>query len=171
MISTEVILFAIRAGLRLGQEARQAYIDGTKRRELILPLPKVDFGANVDSAWRFFQNEGKEFVNAENPRLLLLHQDAADRTITAAEQKEYLGLRRFFDAILSARRSNSYVELQDNQRVDVDELTALVTIKQWEKDDPTNPKTLHRLAGTIIELGIDYFAGGPGTVQKNSREG
>jgi hypothetical protein len=30
---------------------------------------------------------------------------------------------------------------------------------------------LFTAAGTIIDLGIDYFAGGPGTVQKNSREG
>jgi len=52
MISTEVILLAIQAGLRLEQEARQAYIDGTKRRELVLPLPKVDCGPNVDSSWR-----------------------------------------------------------------------------------------------------------------------
>ena len=171
MISTEVILFAIRAGIHLGQEARQAYIDGTKRRELVLPLPKVDFGANVDSAWRFFQNQGKEFVSAENLRLLLLHKRATDRTLTAAEEKEYLELRRFFDAILSARRNNHNVMLQENQRIDADELTALITIKQWEKDDPADPKTLHRFAGTIIELGIDYFAGGPGTIQLDSREG
>jgi len=171
MISTEVILFAIRAGVHLGQEARQAYIDGTKRRELVLPLPKVDFGANVDSAWRFFQNQGKEFVNAENLRLLLLHKRATDRTLTAAEEKEYLELRRFFDAILSARRNNHNVMLQENQRIDANELTALITVKQWEKDDPAAPKTLHRFAGTIIELGIDYFAGGPGTIQLDSREG
>jgi len=171
MLSAEVILFAIRAGIRLGQEARQAFIDGTKRRMLVLPLPKVDFGPNVDSAWRFFQNEGKGFVIAENPRLIYLHQRATDRKLTKAEESEYLALRSYFDSILSARRNNTLVELQDKQRIDADELTALVTIKQWEKDDPDDPKTVHRLAGTIIELGIDYFAGGPGTIQKNSREG
>jgi hypothetical protein len=171
MISTEVILFGIRAGIHLGQEARQAYIDGTKRRELVLPLPKVDFGPTVDSALRFFQNQGKEFVSAENPRLLLLHRRARDHILTEAEGKEYLELRHSFDAILSARRNNNKVKLQENQRVDADELTAMVTIKQWEKDDPADPKTLHRFAGTIIELGIDYFTGGPGTIQLDSREG
>ena len=171
MLSAEVILYAIRAGIRLGQEARQAFIDGTKRRMLVLPLPKVDFGPNVDAAWRFFQNEGKGFVTAENPRLIYLHQRATDRKLTDAEKEEYLALRSFFDAILSARRNSTLVELQDNQRIGADELTALVTLKQWEKDDPDNPKTLHRFAGTIIELGIDYFAGGPGTLRQNSREG
>ena len=59
MISTEVILFAIRAGVRLGQEARQTYIDSTKRRELVLPLPRFDFGPNVDSTGVFSKTKAK----------------------------------------------------------------------------------------------------------------
>jgi len=44
------ILFAIQSAIRLGQQARQAYVDSTRKRALVLPLPNFNPEPNAGSA-------------------------------------------------------------------------------------------------------------------------
>ena len=39
MAAAEIVLFAIQGALKLGTESRAAYVDATRRRDLVLPLP------------------------------------------------------------------------------------------------------------------------------------
>ena len=55
LATTETILFAIKAGLRLYGAMRKAYVDGTRNRKLILPLPRSQ-GIDWDSAVSFFSD-------------------------------------------------------------------------------------------------------------------
>ena len=48
--SAALVLFAIRSALKLGQQLRLAYVDNTKRRELVLPLPNFFSSPDVVSA-------------------------------------------------------------------------------------------------------------------------
>ena len=60
--SAALIMFAIRSAIRFGNEARQAFVDATRRRELTLPLPNFFSGTNEFDAKQFFEEPslGKE---------------------------------------------------------------------------------------------------------------
>lgn len=180
MLAPNVIIFAIRAGMRLGQEARQAYIDQTKQRKLTLTLPKFDLTPPVSMVIHFFDTSAKEFLTDENPRLVELHSKAkrglindanADADVVNSEREVYLELRTYFDLILTAKKRGGPITSDSGHTFSIDEFTATMNLKQWEKDDPANPQTLHRFAGTIIEIGIDYFATSPSFLDANSSAG
>src|SRR5438045_6259995 len=52
--SAALVLFAIRSALKLGQQMRLAYVDNTKRRELVLPLPNFFSSPDIVSASNHF---------------------------------------------------------------------------------------------------------------------
>lgn len=58
----ELIMFAIRSAIKLGQQSRSAYVDATRRRELVLPLPDFPTAITVDSAGGYFIGEGVRHV-------------------------------------------------------------------------------------------------------------
>ena len=62
--SAAVVMFAIRSGIRLGQQIRKSYIDATKRRDLTLPLPKffADIDSNDEAQW-FNSGDGQQFLD------------------------------------------------------------------------------------------------------------
>ena len=47
MIASETVLFAIRGALKLGMQARAAYVDATRRRALVLPILDFQFTSTV----------------------------------------------------------------------------------------------------------------------------
>ena len=51
IVSAEVVLFAIQGALKLYAGARQAYVEATLDRPLILPLPRVE-GLDDDNAFK-----------------------------------------------------------------------------------------------------------------------
>src|SRR5437667_6511556 len=51
--SAVLVLFAIRNALKLGQPLRLAYVDNTKQRELVLPLPNFFSSPDVVSATNY----------------------------------------------------------------------------------------------------------------------
>ncbi len=77
----EVILFGTQAGVRLFGASRQAYIDKTRGRGIMLPLPGVDHSAAVGQAESCFavDPDGSRHL-AESERLRELHAPVgADR--------------------------------------------------------------------------------------------
>ena len=57
MVSPDVILFAIQGALKLGMQARAAYVDATERRDLVFPLPDFKPGDNANAAMSFFRQQ------------------------------------------------------------------------------------------------------------------
>ena len=62
MASSDLILFAIQTALRLGVQARAAYVDATRRRSLILPLPNYQAKSDVYDALEYFKESGKGHI-------------------------------------------------------------------------------------------------------------
>jgi hypothetical protein len=58
----ELIMFAIRSAIKLGQQAREAYVDSTRSRELVLPLPNFPTELTVDDAGGYFVEQGARHV-------------------------------------------------------------------------------------------------------------
>src|SRR5207244_6028252 len=62
-------------------------------------------------------------------------------------------------------------QASDGSSLSADELNALITIRQWQRGTDPNPPVVQRLAGTFVEIGIDYFINVPGALNKNSSHG
>ncbi len=80
----EVVLFAIQSAVRLGAAARQAYVDSTLARELVLPLPNFNPSPTVTAALMYFSQQREPYTTGpDRQRKLLIRalkrQRAADR--------------------------------------------------------------------------------------------
>ena len=55
--SAALLMFAIRSSIKLGQQARQSFVDSTRRRELFLPLPNFFAGTNEFDAKQYSKSQ------------------------------------------------------------------------------------------------------------------
>jgi len=169
MASPELIFFAIKAGVRIGVEARNAYIKNTKQREILLPLPNIDLSPHRNMVKRFFDNDGAEFLQPES-EISALHSRVDELKHDSVEEKRYLELYRKYAAIRNARElGQESITLAGSGQMALDAYLSLTALEQWAPGDPNKPRPIRRMAGTIIELGIDYFATVPGAVNDNSK--
>ncbi len=159
--ATEIIMFGIQAGVRLYGQARQAYVEKTRERELVMPLPGLDHSPTVTRAFAYFKDniQGKRHV-AESVRLAELHEMAkagaqAFKNNHPAESKEYLELYEFY------RLGDAGTLVND--KFLLTEIIALNTVAQWRRGETPHPTAIRRIAGTVTEIGIDFFASGPGS--------
>jgi len=166
-----LVLFAIRSSIKLGQQLRQAFVDSTKRRELVLPLPNFFSEINIVSAANYFAVKGQAQA-AAIPKLaaLLQKRTTPGQTLTADEEAEVCAYHIEFEN-LDRARSGKLGAAADGTRLNIDEIEALFKIRQWQRGADPNPSTLQRIAGTLVEIGIDYFANVPGALNKGSRHG
>jgi hypothetical protein len=149
----DAVFFAVRSAVRLGRQLRQAYVDSTRSREISLPLPDFDPTLNETDARQYFHGAGAAHL-ADRPGLRrLVDQERLDDASRAA--------------LLEAFRECSAVDAPGE--VGSDELRALFAVRQWTREP--NPSALQRLAGTLIETAVEWFADGPGALRRESREG
>lgn len=164
MTSPDTILFAIQAGLQLFGAVRKAYVDGTRGRPLVLPLPR---SADVDhtSAATWFTGAGshvrhnyplvEDIMNANNP----------DESMKEELVEIYLLARSIHNPSESPNESTRGIMAEE-------ELNALLTIRQWQRgrygDSPT---ALQTIGGTLVNVAIDYFLQKPGALSDKSPEG
>jgi len=166
-----LVLFAIRSSIKLGLQMRQAYVDSTKRRELVLPLPNFFSTPDIISAVNYFDGPGKVHL-AQSPRLgeLLQKSKTSGKDLEGDDLAEVLTCHKeFFNLDLAAKGKLGNAD--DGTTLNGPEFLALITVRQWQRGTDPNPSTLQRLAGTFIEIGIDYFQSTPGALSKDSRQG
>lgn len=168
--SASVVMFAVRSAVRLGKEAQTAYADATRRRELTLPLPNFFSRTSDRDAAAFFRNpeRGKPFADESEEIQGLLAKEQA-RTLKPEEAEtlrilhiEYANLRR-------AQRGEATWE--GGAPVDERQLNALLTVRQWRRGADPNPSALKRMAGSLVEIGIDYAQTQPDLFDQNSSRG
>lgn len=166
-----IVLFAIRSSIKLGQQLRQAYVDSTKGREMVLPLPNFFSEINIVSAANYFAAGGRAYV-AANARLadLLRKRTTAGQSLTDDEEAEVFSNYLECD-YLDRAKSGKLDPSSDGVRLNADELEALFAIRQWQRGANPNPSVLQRVAGTLVEIGVDYFTSVPGALNTNSRQG
>src|SRR5881394_1103593 len=169
--SAAVVLFAIRSALKLGRQLQVAYVDNTKRRELVLPLPNFFSSPDIVSAANYFAGPGGRHIAASARLAAILHkQKQPGELLNEAEQAELCAFHtEFFN--LDLAQSGRLGQASDGSSLSADELNALVTIRQWQRGTDPNPPVLHRLAGTFVEIGMDYFLNVPGALNKHSSLG
>lgn len=162
--ASETVLFAIQAGLRLFSATRRAYVDATRGRELLLPLPRSE-GVGFDSAVVWFRTNdiGKGVVARHQRVRFLLDLGTPDD----GAKRELVTLYLAFRAQLVDDPSGNAAGGAGER-----ELGALLAVRQWVVDEPGAPRSaLQQIAGTIIELAVDYFAATPGAVSDKSPSG
>jgi len=168
--TADIILFGIQAGIRLYGQARQAYVENTREREFTMPLPGLDHTATVGQAQSYFLADpfGRKHLQ-ESERVRELHAEVmADRAAfeaDAARSNEYTGAFQYFRSVDSGAVTKDGFGASD--------VLALTTIAQWKRGEAPHPTALKRIAGTLVEIGIDYFANGPGagTLSESSPAG
>jgi hypothetical protein len=166
----ELILFAIRSGIRLGTQARAAFVDSTRAREIALPLPDFRTTPEPHDATEYFERGGGGRHLTRLPRAGELLRKARGSALTPDEQREFVGL--YVDCLLQDRLERGELKSTAGENgLSVDEWTALVTIRQWRPGADPQPTLLRRAAATLIEIGVDYFATVPGAVDPNSATG
>ena len=156
----EIIMFGIQAGVRLHGQARQSYVEKTRERELVIPLPGLGHSPTVTRAFAYFKDniQGKRYV-AASVRLAELHEMAkagaqAFKSNHPAESKEYVERYEFYRLGDAGTLVTEKFLLTD--------IVALNTVAQWRRGETPHPTAIRRIAGTVTEIGIDFFASGPG---------
>lgn len=161
--SPETVLFAIQAGLKLYAGVRKAYVDSTRGRALTFPLPRAP-DVSVGSARTWFRGDGKKFAE-RSPRVQWLINQ---RSPTPVEEGELLDTY----LILFAEANPTGAIERSGLGLNEEDLDALLTIRQWSVDEPGAPRSpLQQVAGTIVEIVVDYFANTPGAVSQRRPAG
>lgn len=163
----EIILFAVQAGIRLGKQIQRAYIDNLKRSELILPLPSFPSGVDKTSALNFFESASSEYVKdyiSSNERIKeLLDKAKKQKLLIKKEIEEFCAIYQEMWAVEVAEKGEFYTEGILGQ-----DMIALTRVRQWQKGTDPNPSALQRIAGTVIEIAVDYYVHIPGALNENS---
>ncbi|RMG81072.1 MAG: hypothetical protein D6714_13565 [Bacteroidetes bacterium] len=173
MLTAEAIIFSIHSAIRLGKGLERAYANSIKGKSIALPLPAVESEINFSRMTRFFRKEegkiyvsetltidGKEIPNPNFlPGLSALNAKAqqGEDQLTEAERLEYEESFHGFYRVVNQTTPYS-----------PDDLAGIFRIRQWEKGLVPNPSPLQMVAGTLVEIGIDYFNQVPGAVRADS---
>lgn len=178
--SAALVLFAIRSAVKLSQQVRLAVVDATRRRSITLPLPNFFTDTDELDAADWFQSmpQGKRFVEGYEREGRRFPPDArlgellgrAD-SWTTEEKRELVDLHIKYRNLVHAEEGGWDWSGGNSGAADPDEVYALLTIQQWRRGTDPTPSTLHRVAGTLVEIGIDYAMSSPDLLDKNSKRG
>lgn len=176
MVGTaELIMFAIQSAIRLGGQAKRSYIDSTRARALVLPLPDFDPESNPSIAADYFLEVHPD-IERPLPLQRILEKVAAIREgtlhedLTLKEQEDLVDFH--MEALLCSDATWKDKKIKAGETyITRESVNAMLKIRQWEKGTDPNPSPLQRMAGTIFEIGIDYYAHVPGALDKNTRQG
>ena len=164
----DLIVFAVQAGIKLIQTGRKVYVEATIGGEVEVPLPPAFSGMNTPL------NKGVEYAlslktgDAEKKRRFkdryhqpLTDLDNADATVKAAAEwqivQEYL---KDVSAGLVPQIHRGSAEL-----------ASIAVLKQWEHGRSPFPSAVQRVAGTLVEIAIEYFVHVPGALNAQSKRG
>jgi hypothetical protein len=172
MVSPQIVFTAIHAGLRLYRAGYTAYVDSTRNRALTLPLPRGPNAPAADTAFKFFTRdiEGKAIAAAEKNERLRWLLDQLDQDDQSPDLEKEL-VQIYSVAYWSTRSDDPGVDMGPAP-VNPDEFISLLTIRQWSQSEaPGKLTALQQVAGTLVNIAVDYFAHTPGLISGNRPEG
>jgi hypothetical protein len=181
-----LILFAISAGVKLGQKFYEVLVDANRERPLYLPLGDFAGNPELPDAVRFFQySNTKKLTTKGGPYYLLDGQDLINAYHSVLAVSQQLGKTISFDPGPKDTYSPSYSvadEVVDfimsfhgfnqdllkqlpkkEQKIDLKQLP----FDQLKKGEGHAPPVL-RLIGVLVDIGIDYFHANPQALGENS---
>ncbi len=161
MLTSEAIIFSIHSAIKLGGAFQKAYANSLKGKSIVLPLPKVGTEPSIRAVMGFFE-ENKEVFLDKIERLAQLHKNA--RTLEDDEKEEYFFYyNHCFNTIHAVAEDNNGLS-----PVNAESMASLLRIRQWEEGKIPITKPLQLVAGTLVEVGIDYFSQVPGAIRSDS---
>lgn len=145
-----LVIFAIEAAVRLGRKLNQILIDETHERPLVLPLGDLHADIGIVDAIEFFDRTENQHLTEEGGP----YHDLGDAEL----QKAYATLKVLDERI--GGRGDTLAEATDT-------VEKLHRFEQLNEGFGANPP-VQRVLGTIVEIGIDYFAANPQALGKES---
>ena len=165
------VLWAIQAGVRLYAAGKSAYVEATLDRPLVLPLPSGP-GINVASARNFFKNDPQGIIIAgreENAHIRHLLAAADAGTLDSEEEET---LKHIYKAYLLELQPDVFDRPPFTDVPRGHEIVAIMTVRQWSKGQlGDHPSALQRIAGTVVNIAVDYFLYSPGAISSNHPTG
>ena len=166
MVNTaDIIMLGIVSGIRLAEQGRRAYAEATIERELVLPLPNFNPDVTVGVATNYFL--GSKHVE-ENGWLKALYEKVAHGVPSEEEEKEFIVAYQEFKILDDVK--NGVIKGSESA-LSREALVALVTVRQFARNRSPYPRAFQRVLGSLIEIGIDYFAHVPGALDEKSSSG
>lgn len=179
MDTASLILFGIRASARLGEAGFKVFVDMTRNRDIVLPLPE-DFRQPLpEVAYSFFydnRGEGRQFCDpnlVENPifdepwpRVVALKKDFSN--LSEAQKAELVSLSREGKRLIAVAKE-IYTVLEEKP-IPVSDMIALTSITGWREGE-SERTAIQRIAGSLIEIGVDFAVQNPGLFDTKSTVG
>ncbi len=163
-LEVNTILFAIRAGIQLYGAGLKAHADATKAEVLVLPLPKAGLPSSGAENWLLSPAgiQARQETDSERIEFLLF----LDRR-TDAQEAELQEIVRVLRPLVGDE-----VEQPADQAWSAEEIGAVLTIGQWSLEAPAdNAPPIQTVAGTLVNLAVDYFVSTPGAVNAERPQG
>lgn len=167
-VNVNTVIFAIKAGVRLYHAGEQVLVQNTAERALPLPLPIGELSDTGKAKYWLLDNpEARELSRrSEFSRLgTLLNTDEAD---WSDGDTEYL------TAVYNswrAEKARQAGHVPANE-ISMVEAAAYIEIRQWsESEDSGHTSSLQRIAGTLVNIAVDYFVQTPGHLNLDKPEG
>ena len=172
--SVDAVIFAIQSAIKLGTNIRKAYANSLRSRRIVLPLPKFRGGDSLESAKTFFSGNGKNYLE-EFPPLKVLHAKFSPPVGVRAQRPEgedFNEYMKYFKLFFRVDNNPGLEDDEDTQsQIDSNTVISLLKIQQFEKGHVQSPNGLQLVAGSIVEIGIDYFSQTPGALNDKSSYG
>jgi len=159
-----IVVYAIQAAMRLGRKVRTVFEEETRDRDLVLPPVETPDLPQWGVVKAFFESEGKAFVaDSESipgrdatPHGLYREwwqKQSEDRACRDNLRKAYLAIQQGLDPLRSAD------DVSRGHRIPGSFYTganALFLVKQWRDGADPKRSPVQRIAGTVIEIAMDY---------------
>lgn len=170
MVTSSLILFAIQSALKLGERGRLAYVDALRRRELVLPLSDFRPDFNLGAARNFFRIRGEHDDDTAETRRLIAVALGSDQVRPSDADRMALAVL-YREMVLVRDYGGKAVQLDDGSLIDGAAFPVLIRARQWARDDDPTMSVAERMAGTVIDIGVDYFRADPSAINPDSRLG
>ncbi len=150
-MNSELIMFGIEAGIKLGQKVNDVLVDATVEKPMLLPVGELFGSVQKDDAVDFFDDH-PELTAAGAP----YHNLSKADKLTAFKTLMHL------DA-----RTQAFSKEGDVSADTIEIVSRLQSFEQYKKGFGSKP-ALQRLVGTVVEIGVDYFAAHPEAIAAKS---
>lgn len=178
-----LIIFAIHAAIKLGQKIRTVYEEEVRDRDLFLP-PVGFTPANLpywDEAEKFFLGPGQGFVapptkprpgeeSRPQPPAGLFYELWQQKGKPIIQEKLCFAYQNIKDNLDPHRREADVKGdyLRDPGKF-YEGANALFVVQQWREGKNPKRPAWQRLAGTVVELAVDYVKADPGLFGANGK--
>jgi len=160
--AAEAVIFSINSAIKLSQNLRRAYAQSLRGRPLTLPLPEFNSEVKMSTIDRFF-DEFPEYPAGLEPLKTLYNKSNGGDELTEEDQSNY---REFYFSFKALERGENGQRLE----MSAEDLTAFFKVRQWDKGKAPQ-SVLQLVAGTLVDIGIDYFSQQPGLLNPESVHG